>query len=160
MRGTSPTCGTSRIPRTTCSRRGTSATWICCGRCLVSMTSTGSSTSRPRATWTARSGIRSLSRVRTSWARSRCSKLRGSTGTVIGQASCSTTSPPTRCTGRWSLPVLREMLRAGRAAAGPSARSSSPKRRSTPRTAPTRPRKPRPTTSCGLTTTRTGCRRW
>ena len=25
---------------------------------------------------------------------------------------------------------------------------------------PTRPRKPRPTTSCGLTTTRTGCRRW
>ena len=49
---------------------------------------------------------------------------------------------------------------AGRAAAGPSARSSSPKRRSTRRTAPTRLRKPRPTTSCELTTTRTGCRRW
>ena len=53
-----------------------------------------------------------------------------------------------------------DMLRAGRAAAGPSARSSSPKRRSTRRTAPTRLRKPRPTTSCELTTTRTGCRRW
>ena len=48
----------------------------------------------------------------------------------------------------------------GESGGGPSARSSSPKRRSTPRTAPTRPRKPRPTTSCGLTTTRTGCRRW
>ena len=48
----------------------------------------------------------------------------------------------------------------GDAAGGPSARSSSPKRRSTRRTAPTRPRKPRPTTSCEPTTTRTGCRRW
>ena len=160
MRGTLPTCGTSRIPRTTYSRRGTSATWICCGRCSVSMTSTGSSTSRPKAMSTARSGIRSPSRVRTSWARSRCSRRHGNTGTESGRANCSTTSPPTRCTGRWSLPVPREMLRAERAAAGPSARSSSPKRRSTPRTAPTRPRKPRPTTSCGLTTTRTGCRRW
>ena len=44
----------------------------------------------------------SPSRVRTSWARSRCSRRHGNTGTVIGQASCSTTSPPTRCTGRWS----------------------------------------------------------
>ena len=41
-----------------------------------------------------------------------------------------------------------------------SARSSSPKRRSTIRTAPTRPRKPRPTTSYGPTTTHTACRRW
>lgn len=48
----------------------------------------------------------------------------------------------------------------GESGGAPSARSSSPKRRSTPRTAPTRPRKPRPTTSCGPTTTRTGCRRW
>lgn len=58
--------------------------------------------SRPKAMSTARSGIRSPSRVRTSWARSRCSRRHGNTGTVIGQASCSTTSPPTRCTGRWS----------------------------------------------------------
>ena len=68
------------------------------------MTSTGSYTLLPKAMSTARSGIRSPSRVRTSWARSRCSRRHGNTGTVIGQASCSTTSPPTRCTGRWADP--------------------------------------------------------
>lgn len=58
--------------------------------------------SRPKAMSTARSGIRSPSRVRTSWARSRCSRRHGNTGTESGRANCSTTSPPTRCTGRWS----------------------------------------------------------
>ena len=38
----------------------------------------------------------------TSWARSRCSRWHGNTGTASGRANCSTTSPPTRCTGRWS----------------------------------------------------------
>ena len=78
----------------------------------------------------------------------------------VGRASCSTISPPTRCTARWSLPALQAIPRAGRAAEVLSARSSSPKRRSTIRTAPTRPRKPRPTTSYGPTTTHTACRRW
>lgn len=42
----------------------------------------------------------------------------------------------------------------------PTARSSSPNGRSTTPTAPIRPRRPRPTTSCGPTTTPTACRRW
>ena len=67
----------------------TSATWICCGRCSVSMISTGSSTLRPKAMSTARSGIRSPSRGRTSWARSRCSRRHGNTGTASGRANCS-----------------------------------------------------------------------
>ena len=40
--------------------------------------------------------------ARTSWVRSRCSRRHGNTGTESGRANCSTTSPPTRCTGRWS----------------------------------------------------------
>ena len=48
----------------------------------------------------------------------------------------------------------------GESGGGPFGEEFFTERRSTRRTAPTRPRKPRPTTSCEPTTTRTGCRRW
>ena len=142
-RATWPTCATSSGSPTTLSCTATSATSTPCAEIFPQVRHRRRDPpSRPRATWTARSAIRSPSRRPTCWAPFRCCRPHGTIGTATGEGK------------RFYHISTDEGVRRARVRRHALHRADQVR----PPTRPTRHRRPRPTTSCGLSTTRTACR--